>query len=100
MIGKSPSKKTIEAMKIALNTASAKQDDKARALKLWNDLRWRIKTLDGSYESLQNLICEFVARAEREIISEQIRGPIIDRLREMHGRLNDWTIDLDSEEEP
>ena len=97
MIGKPPSKKTIQAMKIALNTAAAKQDDKAVALKLWRDLRWRLKVLDGDYSDVISLISEFCERAKSELKSEETREAVLSRLTEMGMRLSEFNVEPEEE---
>lgn len=93
MIGRRPSQKSIEAARLALNYAVNKSGDGERAAKLWNDLRWKIKTIDGDYAAIQTLLAEFIVRAKLEIVSREVRDLVVQRLEEMRNRLSEFTVD-------
>jgi hypothetical protein len=95
MIGKRPSKKTVEAVKLAVKVAQSKTTDAEVALQLWRDLRWKMQTTVGSYMEIDKLISEAEINARTNIVSSAVRDPVLKRLAEMRARVSEFTVEPD-----
>ena len=98
MLGRAPSKKTVEAIKIALGVTSDKWGDKETAAQIWKDFRWRLKTIDGDYKAVQALLDEFTVKAEAQLKSAEIRSAVLEKFSQMRVRLDEFAVDLDAED--
>jgi len=88
-----PSKKTVEAYKLAIKSVQQKYADKAVALALWNAFRWRIKTLARSYDDIEKLIEEYSAMAEAQLKDQEVKDAVIRRFSEMRNRLAEFNVE-------
>jgi hypothetical protein len=93
-----PSKKTVEAMRIALGEAKDVGDDGLKALAIWRDFRWRLRMLDGTWETMVILVGEFIKRAEDELKSAAVKEQVLKRFEEMKTRLSEFNVEEDEDE--
>jgi len=93
MLGKRPNKKTVDRMRGAIKAAQDKAGDPERALQIWKDLRWKVQTTASSYEDIQRLAAESIARAKAELFDPKLRQQVIRQLEAMVARSSEFTVD-------
>ncbi len=101
MMGRTPNRKSVQAVRLAVSKSSKVQDDKVRAIKLWNDFRWNLKKIpDRTYPAIEKLIDESIVAATTLLETEAVRDTVVQRFNEMRNRISEFTVAPSDDQKP
>jgi hypothetical protein len=94
-----PTKKTVEALRLALTATGDAWADKQAALEIWKGFRWQIKIMpERTYEGIEKLIDQAIDGCQTTLQTEEVKKPMIQRFTEMKNRISEFMVEPEENE--